>query len=58
VERLVLGLERVATFRGMYITSATATTPDERYAQFTLEGEIGPIARTGRYADGLPEALR
>ncbi len=59
VERVLLQLEKIVTFRGLYLNSSTLDDPDARIAAFSLDGQVGSEASTGRYADGLPvEMLR
>ena len=57
VERLLLEFGRVAAFRDLAFSSASANE-DGDATTYTVAGRIGPIARTGRYDTGLPEALR
>lgn len=58
VERLLIGMEKYSTFRHLYMTSSTLDEPGEEHATYTLEGDVAPLARTGRYEAGLPETLR
>ena len=58
VERLLLSLEKIVSFRELYLNSSTLTEPDEDIAAFSLDGQIGPEAATDRYREGLPEELR
>jgi Tfp pilus assembly protein PilN len=58
VERVMLSLDKVVSFRDPYLNSSTLEEEDERIATFSLDGQIGPEAETGRYVNGLPEVLR
>jgi Tfp pilus assembly protein PilN len=58
VERVMLSLDKVVSFRDPYLNSSTLEEGDERIATFSLDGQIGPEAETGRYVNGLPEVLR
>ena len=58
VERVMIELDRMASFRDVYLNSSTLDELDEEVATFTVDGRIGPEATTGRYDDGLPEELR
>ena len=57
VERLLLEFGRVAAFRDLALSSASAEAESDA-TTYTVAGRIGAIARTGRYDAGLPEALR
>lgn len=58
VERVLISLDKVASFRGLYLNSSSLDEEDGRIATFALVGQIGPEAATGRYDAGLPEDLR
>ena len=58
VERVLLSLDKVVSFRGLYLNSSTLDDQDERVATFSLDGQIGDEAATQRYANGIPEDLR
>ncbi|MEX1176844.1 MAG: hypothetical protein WEB09_00145 [Nitriliruptor sp.] len=58
LERLLLEFDKVAAFRELFFTSSTLDDPDEPYISFNLEIGLGEEIRTGRYSDGVPEALR
>lgn len=56
LERLLLELDKVASFSNVFFSNSTQS--EEGIAAFTLDVDLGDDARTGRYADGLPEELR
>jgi Tfp pilus assembly protein PilN len=58
VERVLISLDKVVSFRQLYLNSSTLDENDERVATFSLDGQIGQEAATRRYATGLPEDLR
>ena len=60
VERLLLSLDKIATLEDLFMTSSSLDqeTAEEGVAAFTVDGQVSLNARTGRYAEGLPEALR
>jgi Tfp pilus assembly protein PilN len=58
VERFLLELDKVVSFHDIYLNSSALDDPTERVATFTLDGQLGTDAATGRYVDGLPEELR
>jgi Tfp pilus assembly protein PilN len=58
VERVLLSLDKIVSFREAYLNSSTLDEDDGRIATFSLDGQIGAEAETGRYANGIPEALR
>jgi Tfp pilus assembly protein PilN len=58
VERVLLSLDKIVSFREAYLNSSTLDEDDGRIATFSLDGQIGVEAETGRYAHGIPEALR
>lgn len=58
VERFLLELEKVASFRDLFVNSSALDDPDDRVATFSVDGSIGPETLTGRYVTGLPEELR
>jgi Tfp pilus assembly protein PilN len=58
VERVLLQLDKVLGFEGLFLNSSTLDDPEARVATFSLDGQLGTAVRTGRYADGLPEELR
>lgn len=58
VERVLLSLDKIVSFRNAYLNSSTLDENDERIATFSLDGQIGVEAETGRYANGIPEELR
>jgi hypothetical protein len=58
VERLLLELEKVVTFHDLFVSSSRLEDPEEPFATFTVESQLGPEAETGRYDRGVPEELR
>ena len=58
VERFLLQLDKMASFRGVYLNSSTLDELDEPTTTFSVDGQIGVEATTGRYDEGLPEELR
>lgn len=58
VERVLMSLDKIASFRELYLNSSTLDDDDERIATFSLDGQLDRSVTTGRYADGLPEVLR
>jgi Tfp pilus assembly protein PilN len=58
VERVMISLDKVVSFRDLYLNSSLFEEPEVPIASFSLDGALGPEARTERYADGLPEVLR
>jgi Tfp pilus assembly protein PilN len=58
VERLLLSLDKVASFVDLFVNSSTLDDAEQDIASFSVEGQIGPEVLTGRYQDGLPEELR
>jgi Tfp pilus assembly protein PilN len=58
VERFLLELDKVASFRDLYVNSSALDDPDERVATYSIDAAVGPEALTGRYWTGLPEELR
>ena len=58
VERVLVALDKIGSFRGLYLNSSTLAEDGERIATFSLDGQIGPVAETGRYVNGLPEDFR
>ena len=59
VERVMSSLDKVVSFRDLYLNSSTLDDElDEQVATFSLEGQLGPEARTERYRNGLPEVIR
>ena len=59
VERVLLSLDKIATLDDLFMTSSTLDEETtEGVAAFTVDGQIRIDARTERYAEGLPEALR
>jgi Tfp pilus assembly protein PilN len=58
VERVLVSLDKVVSFREAYLNSSTLDEDDGRIATFSLDGQIGSEAETDRYADGLPEEWR
>jgi Tfp pilus assembly protein PilN len=58
VERVLVSLDKVASFREAYLNSSTLDEDDGRIATFSLDGQIGPEAETDRYINGLPEEWR
>jgi Tfp pilus assembly protein PilN len=58
VERVLISLDKVVSFREAYLNSSTLDEDDGRIATFSLDGQIGSEAETDRYADGLPEEWR
>jgi Tfp pilus assembly protein PilN len=58
VERVMISLDKVVSFRDLYLNSSALDELEDRIAAFSLDGQIGPEALTGRYVEGLPEELR
>jgi Tfp pilus assembly protein PilN len=59
VERMLLALEKVATFGELFLNSSTLEEDQvDPVATFSLEGAVRVEARTDRYVDGLPGDLR
>lgn len=58
VERLLLSLEKVASFVDLFVSSSSLEEADDEVATFTVESQIGAEVLTGRYQGGLPEELR
>ncbi len=59
VERMMLALEKVATFGELFLNSSTLEEDQaDPVANFSLEGAVRAEARTDRYEDGLPGDLR
>ena len=58
VERVLLSLEKVATFVDLFVNSSALDEPDGDVATFSVDGRLGEEVLTGRYRDGLPEELR
>ena len=58
VERVLLALDKIVSFRELHLNSSTLDDPEERIATFSLDGQVGPEAATGRYVEGLPEERR
>lgn len=58
VERLLLSLEKVASFVDLFVNSSSLQEADEEVTTFTVESQIGSEVLTGRYQAGLPEELR
>jgi Tfp pilus assembly protein PilN len=59
VERMLLALEKVATFGELFLNSSTLEEDQvDPVATFSLEGAVRAEARTDRYVDGLPGDLR
>jgi Tfp pilus assembly protein PilN len=58
VERVLLELEKVASFRDLYVNSSALDDAEERVATFSVDAGVGTEALTGRYLLGLPEELR
>jgi Tfp pilus assembly protein PilN len=58
VERVLISLDKVVSFREAYLNSSTLDEDDGRIATFSLDGQIGSEAETDRYANGLPEEWR
>ncbi len=59
VERMLLSLEKVATFGDLFLNSSTLDTEQvDPVATFSLEGAVQTEAKTERYTDGLPGELR
>ncbi|MCC5949691.1 MAG: hypothetical protein JJT89_14665 [Nitriliruptoraceae bacterium] len=56
VERLLLNFDKVATFDEPLFNSSTVDV--DGVASFSMDVGLLPLARTERYADGLPEELR
>jgi Tfp pilus assembly protein PilN len=58
VERVLLSLDKIVSFRDLYLNSSTLDDPESTVATFSLDGQVGIETRTERYAEGLPEELR
>lgn len=58
VERFLLELGKVVSFKDLYLNSSTLDDPEERVATFSVDGQLGPESLTTRYLTGLPEELR
>ena len=58
VERVLIALDKIVSFRELHLNSSTLDDPEERIATFSLDGQVGPEAATGRYVEGLPEERR
>lgn len=62
VERLLLEFDKIAAFFDIYVTDSVLDEEgdefEEEAAVFTFEVDVGEEARTGRYAEGVPEGLR
>lgn len=58
LERLLLEFDKAAAFHDLFFTSSTLQDPDEAYASFTFDAQLGPEILTGRYVDGVPGGLR
>jgi hypothetical protein len=58
VERFLLELDKVVSFRDLYVNSSALDDPEERVATFSVDASIGMEALSGRYLFGLPEELR
>ena len=59
VEAILHELGKIAIFRNLYFNSSALDDEDgTEVATFSVDGELAPFARTGRYAEGLPEGLR
>lgn len=61
LERFLLEFDKVAAFSDVYFTSSQREEIDGvnlDVVAFSVEVDLGPEVLTGRYADGLPEALR
>ncbi|MFA9429170.1 PilN domain-containing protein [Egicoccus sp. AB-alg2] len=59
VEAILHELGKVAIFRNLYFNSSSLDDEEgTEVATFSVDGELAPFAKTGRYAEGLPEGLR
>ncbi len=59
VERMLLALDKIATFGELFLNSSTLDPEQaDPVATFSLEGAVRTEARTDRYVDGLPGELR
>jgi Tfp pilus assembly protein PilN len=61
VERLLLALDKLGALDDLFMSNSTVEAQEVLSAevvQFTVEADLGPEARTGRYAAGIPEVLR
>jgi Tfp pilus assembly protein PilN len=58
VERLLLELDKIVAFHDLFVSSSRLEDPEEPFATFTVESQLGPEAETGRYDRGVPEELR
>lgn len=58
IEGLLREFDAVAAFRDVFLSNSILEDPELPYATFTVEAELGPEVRTGRYLDGLPEGGR
>lgn len=58
LERILLELDKVASFSNVFFTNSVQDDEGLGVAGFTLDVDLGQEVLTGRYADGLPEELR
>lgn len=61
LERLLIELDKVAAFADVYFSNSTLEVIENfagEVVAFSVEVDLGPEVLTGRYVDGLPEALR
>ncbi|MFA9445654.1 PilN domain-containing protein [Egicoccus sp. AB-alg6-2] len=58
VEAILHELSRLASFQNLYFNSSSLDDGEGDVASFSIDGELAPLARTNRYAEGLPEAMR
>lgn len=56
LERLLISLEKVDAFHDLYFGSSRAA--EDGVVDFDLDFVLGPEVLSGRYVDGIPEALR
>lgn len=61
VERLLLSLAKLAMLDDLFMSNSTVEAQEvlpTDVVQFVVEADLGPEARTGRYANGVPGELR
>lgn len=56
LERFLLEFGKIAAFSDVFFTSSTVD--DRGVSSFSAQVDLGPEILTGRYTEGLPEALR
>jgi hypothetical protein len=58
VERFLLELDKIGAFHDLFVSNSRLEDPEEVFATFTVESQLGTEVETGRYTDGVPEELR